>query len=369
MKTKILLILIILIILGAGGFLAYKSIFAPQMEEKTPVVEKKLEEEKVTEEQPEEQIVLPEEEEEEEQVKTEEAAPVGGEPRSTEVEREGKLPSVWTIEGVVVPGGYCDAEVVKLSDGRYRMYYGLDPRTYPENINIVSAVSSDGLNWIAEPGIRLPEGHIYAMPSVIELLDGRWRMYYNSGGIRSAVSDDGLNFQAEGLRLATNLQGPTVTRLDDGRYRMYLQDGDEPPPPTPPTSWIRSAISSDGLSWEMEPGIRLDGTKPLFYGMSASMISTPHIVKLFDGSFQLYFMAGSEKMDEGGKEGVYRAESVDGLSFSNITFLFGKYIDEEGRKIMLADPCAVKIEGGWRVYFGSDYGPFNTGISSAVGKH
>ena len=30
------------------------------------------------------------------------------------------LPSVWTIEGVVIPGGYCDAEVVELPDGGYR---------------------------------------------------------------------------------------------------------------------------------------------------------------------------------------------------------------------------------------------------------
>ena len=115
------------------------------------------------------------------------------------------------------------------------MYYGLDPRTYPENINIVSAVSSDGLNCTTEPGTRLPEGRP-AMPSVIELPDGRWRMYYNSGGIHSAISDDGINFQQEGLRLATNLQGPTVIRLDDGRYRMYLQDSEDAVPPTPPVS-------------------------------------------------------------------------------------------------------------------------------------
>ena len=282
----------------------------------------------------------------------------------TEVEEE--LPSVWTVEGVVIPGGYCDAEVVELPDGRYRMYYGLDPRTYPENINIVSAISSDGLTWNPEPGTRLPKGFNYAMPSVIELPDGRWRMYYNSGGIQSAISDDGLDFRAEGLRLATDFVGPTVIRLNDGRYRMYLQDCDEPAPPTPPTCRIKSAISSDGFSWEMELGIRLDGTKPLFYGMFADMLGTPDIVKLSDGSFRLYFLVGSQEMDEKGKEGVYSAESVDGLSFSDITFLFGKYVDEEGREVGTADPCVVKIEGGWRIYYASDCGPFSTGISSAV---
>ncbi len=294
--------------------------------------------------------------------------------------QEGEEPPSWTIEGVVIPGGYCDSEVVELPDGGYRMYYGLDPRTYPENINIVSAVSSDGLNWTPEPGTRLPEEPRAAMPSVIELPDGRWRMYYNSsGGIQSAISDDGLNFQAEGLRLADyddiNRVGPTVIRLDDGRYRMYYCEG-----PTQPTVignaegeqqpiWpdnIKSAISSDGLSWEIESGIRIDGTKPLFYGMFTNMIGTPDIVKISDGSFQLYFLAGSPEMDEKGVDGIYRAESADGLNFSNMTFLFGKYVDEEGREIITADPSVVKIEGGWRIYYASDCGPYSTGISSAV---
>ncbi|MBZ9572280.1 hypothetical protein KJA15_03045 [Patescibacteria group bacterium] len=387
MKTKILIALIILIGFGIGGFFVWKNISLPEAEKE------KIEEEKeAPEEQVEEQAVLPEEEEEEEVAFEEEVSkeklecpfgccfdeqykskscPSGYECKENkcvevvEVEKE-KLPSVWTIEGVVIPGGYCDAEVVKLPDGRYRMYYGLDPRTYPENINIVSAISSDGLNWTSEPGTRLPEGFNYAMPSVIELPDGRFRMYYNSGGIQSAISNDGLNFQVEGLRLVTDLVGPTVIRLDDGRYRMYLQDCDEPAPPTPPVCRIKSAISSDGLSWGIEPGIRIDGTKPLFYGMFANMIGTSDIVKLSDGSFRLYFLAGSQEMDEEGMEGIYSADSADGLSFSNITFLFGKYIDEEGREVGTADPCVVEIEEGWRVYFASDCGPFSTGISSAI---
>ena len=279
-------------------------------------------------------------------------------PTPTPVQQpEEKPSSTWTGEGVVVPGGYCDAEVVKLPDGRYRMYYGLDPRTYPENINIVSAVSSDGLNWAPEPGTRLPEGYTFAMASVIELPDGRWRMYYNSGGIRSSISDDGINFQAEGLRLETDHQGPSVIRLDDGRYRMYLQGGVEAPPPAPPVGQIESAISPDGLSWEMEPGARVD---------LQCAIGTPDVVKLSDGSFQLYFLAGSEKMAEEGVEGVYRVESADGLSFSNATFVFGNYVDEEGREVVPADPCVAKMKTGWRMYYACCVGTHSKGIGSAA---
>lgn len=345
MKTKILIVLIILIALGTGGFFIYKNIIAPE------VGEKEIEKEEVPEGKKE--IIVPFGEEEEKVS------------REKEERAKEELPSIWTREGVIIPGGYCDPEVVKLPDGRYRMYYGLDPRTYPENINIVSAVSSDGLNWTAEPGTRMSEG---ALPSVIELPDGRWRMYYNSpGSIQSAISDDGLNFQAEGLRLATNLGGPSVVKLDDGRYRMYLQDfefiavtvttGMPRMDVSPSVSRIKSAISPDGLSWEMEPGVRID---------AQYAIGTPDIVKLPDGSFQLYFFAGSEKMAEEGVEGVYRAESADGLSFSNITFVFGKYIDEEGRKVGTADPCVAKMKDGWRIYYGSCVGTHSKGIGSAT---
>ena len=44
----------------------------------------------------------------------------------------------------------------------------------------------------------------------------------------------------------------------------------------------------------------------------------------------------------------------------------GKYVDEKGRKIGTADPSVAEIEGGWRMYYASDCGPFSTGISSAV---
>ncbi len=273
-----------------------------------------------------------------------------------------ELPSVWTREGVLIPGGYCDPEVVKLPDGRYRMYYGLDPRTYPE-VAIISAVSSGGLNWIPESGIRISGEAMPAMPSVIELPDGRWRMYYSSGGIQSAISDDGLNFQQEGLQLANYgdivVRSSTVIRLDDGRYRMYYCEGKQQP--TWPVQ-VKSAISSDGLSWEIEPGIRIDGSKSPFYGH----IDGPDIVKLSDGSFRLYFWSGSPKQEKERTGGVYITDSVDGLNFSNITLIFGRFTDEEGRKILPADSSVVKIEEGWRMYCGSDYGIWSAIIANLL---
>jgi len=69
---------------------------------------------------------------------------------------------------VVIPGRYCDAEVVKLEDGRYRMYYSLEPEAPGFEGQVYSAVSADGINWIEEEGIRVKWA---TFPSVIRLSD------------------------------------------------------------------------------------------------------------------------------------------------------------------------------------------------------
>ncbi|MHC4442646.1 MAG: hypothetical protein ACYTF1_06575 [Planctomycetota bacterium] len=87
-------------------------------------------------------------------------------------------------------------QVVRLSDGRWRMYFaalpGSEEGPYEAGF-LFSAVSKHGLNWHREPGIRLKDADgkpIHAKyPSIVRKLDGRLRMYYDGhGGIRSAVA-------------------------------------------------------------------------------------------------------------------------------------------------------------------------------------
>ena len=97
------------------------------------------------------------------------------------------------------------------------MYYtGFGPgRTIDASYGyILSAVSKDGLNWSKEPGIRIdvhgPNAtHQVLCPDVIPLPDGRWRMYFEARvgdrptAILSAVSTDGLQWEPEeGVRIA-----------------------------------------------------------------------------------------------------------------------------------------------------------------------
>ena len=171
--------------------------------------------------------------------------------------------------------------VVALPGGGFRLFYtAIGPgRPFPTCQGyILSAVSDDGLDFRLEPGIRLaPRPDVPHMslrvlaPSVTRLADGRWRMYFESRGpatrptvICSAVSSDLVDWEPEGgIRLAgyDGLGGPRFTPLPGGRGRLYCFaktiEGVGPDGRPHRSTNVVSAISSDGLTFEFEPGYRM----------------------------------------------------------------------------------------------------------------
>jgi len=82
-------------------------------------------------------------------------------------------------------------QVVRLSDGRYRMIFAAESESAFSVL--FSAVSENGLSWQREPGIRLvnEQGEpVYGVcPSLVRTAEGKYRLYYDGeGGIRSAVA-------------------------------------------------------------------------------------------------------------------------------------------------------------------------------------
>ena len=171
-----------------------------------------------------------------------------------------------TIDPGVRLSGGAIPYVLKLKDGGYRMYYcGMSAP------GILSAISSDGLEFIKESGVRLsPVGgneSVVCDPTLVDLPDGRVRMYYKGGTggggggpsesihrIYSAVSNDGLNFQREGLVVDSEISGdggfasvPAAIRLPDSRVRLYYVSN---------SSYVGhgvvSRISSDGINFTPE---------------------------------------------------------------------------------------------------------------------
>jgi len=171
--------------------------------------------------------------------------------------------------------------VVRLPGGGFRLFYtAIGPgRPFPACQGyILSAISDDGLEFRLEPGIRLaPRPDVPHMslrvlaPSVTQLPDGRWHMYFESRGpatrptvICSAVSSDLIEWEPEdGVRLTGHdgLGGPRFAQLPDGRGRLTCFartiEGAGPDGRPRRSTNVVSAISADGLTFEFEPGYRI----------------------------------------------------------------------------------------------------------------
>jgi hypothetical protein len=229
-------------------------------------------------------------------------------------------------EKAVSDPDFCDASVVRLPDGRYRMY-GNSTTQLPNGRAIDSWISEDGIVFEKEPGFRLisPGGFL---PFVVMLPDGRFRMYYTdqsvyigfSGAraIKSAISTDGLNFVTEdGDRLtyldneyeAGGIRGAKILVLKDGTYRMYyvaIKDN---------VGRGLSAVSSDGLNWVREQGVRIDPqilcpANPDI-GPSDPFIDSNGIIHQY-----IWTVTCRNQSWQGAVAGLFDFTSVDGLTFS-----------------------------------------------------
>lgn len=260
--------------------------------------------------------------------------------------------SGWEVEeGKRITDPYFfDVCVIQLDDGTYRMYG-------ETRQNIESYVSSDGLSWQKEEGVRMPDA---AFPFVTRLPDGRFRMFYvpsggpgmNQDNILSAISSDGIDFTTEaGFRYKASsnyeerLSSPRVIRLDDGTYRMYFTASSGPPDNE--LVLILSASSTDGLSFTRDEGIRIDPRNADLLGERAAH-AWP--IKTSEGEIELFFQG----VHRHGGAGILSAVSQDGLEFSVKSI---PAIQEKERGLSPQDPCIVPIPGGLRMYYGIYRGP------------
>lgn len=191
--------------------------------------------------------------------------------------------------------------VVRIPSGGFRLFYtGVGPAKPFVACQgyILSAVSDDGLLFRTEPGIRLaPQPALPHMslrviaPTITSCSDGRWRMYFESRGtadrptvICSAVSSDMLRWELEeGIRLQnlSGVGGPRFLQLPDGRGRLYCFGSEFGPGGVASgqriSTSVISAITSDGLHFEFEPGFRLRDKQSEFdtAGISAAEVVPP----------------------------------------------------------------------------------------------
>lgn len=197
------------------------------------------------------------------------------------------------------------SDVVQLPDGRLRMYYGWSgpPSSpgRPPTTGIKSASSKDGKTWTVESGFRLQ-------------------------GASDAKDRESL------------ISGPSLVKLADGRWRMYYQSSPQGQQGKAPAFHIRSAISSDGLSFTREAGVRIEiapystatGLTLAGHGTSYYIAADGTYVGIFSGNLG----PNTQPSD------LVMATSTDGLTWGNFKKLYQGW----------HDPIVVKTAEGYKMY-------------------
>ncbi len=258
----------------------------------------------------------------------------------------------WQLVGISIAGTYADAEVVALGNGNYRMYYSIEPEVAGNKLEVFSAISTDGINWKKEEGTRK---EFATFPDVIKLADGRFRMYFqNAGVIKSAISTDGLSWTDEsGTRIdkvesgfdLEDVGAQGTIKLDDGTYIMaYRGTIDETykttdKVPNKDTHVYFWATSKDGLTFEKK-GLAIDSRNEILLGAADGA----EWATWDDGGLRIYFW---------GYAGVYHVTYQDG-TFSEPVFDF---TNNQNKMIKFppnppGDPTLAKINGKWFMYYG-----------------
>jgi hypothetical protein len=139
-------------------------------------------------------------------------------------------PEAVALDRLPADGHAIEPSVVQLEDGRLRIYFcvtgpGGQRPGRGETRRIFSAVSNDGLHFTLEDGPRL-EAPDVGNPRVVRAGDG-WLMFLPRGwDVTLARSEDGLHFRHDGKFQLQDASSPGVVTLKDGKVRLFLGERD-----------------------------------------------------------------------------------------------------------------------------------------------
>ncbi|MBI4893816.1 MAG: hypothetical protein HY821_24580 [Acidobacteria bacterium] len=186
--------------------------------------------------------------------------------------------SAFQIEGLSTLKAV-DPSIIKDSQGRFRLYYlasdySGDPAAGPNPHSIRMALSDDGIRFRESASVFDYDDLVD--PDVFRVKD-QWLMYvYSRNATIVARSDDGLRFTYEGPMSPTGWGTTAPITLPDGTLRLYAFDQR-----TPTGNAVRSFVSTDGIQWAIDPGIRLQAGP-------AEQITDPFVIP-WRGGYKMYF--------------------------------------------------------------------------------
>jgi len=257
---------------------------------------------------------------------------------------------------LTLPNGHADPTVVPTKTG-YRMYVNHQGGQSGQS-GIMIYTSTDGIKWDKEKDIIIPG----ASTSRAVVLESGIRLYYPGpqpikvgaprADMYSTSSADGLTFTKDPGTViqprsdAYYVEGPTVFQLADKTWRMYFnentvaaamqRDGE-----------IWGASSVDGTTWKRDDKVTMQaGEEESQVGnMKApwKQLLHPFVLKNPKGGYIMFYNSHSE---------MYAATSTDGLTWKKIGKIGIHGADMDGY---------FQADGTIRVYYG-DYSPATGGL-------
>jgi hypothetical protein len=253
------------------------------------------------------------------------------------VEADGKVTQVHTFERAGVP------TIARLADGRLIAAHQHFPADSDADFDKVAVHFSkdEGVTWTAAQVIEvdgLPQGMRFPFdPTLVPLPDGRLRLYFTGNfhsrssvpSIHSAVSTDGVHYTYEpGVRFAVDGRAviDCAVVLHQGVFHLFSPDngaGSNPGRPPeersvadrPRAATAYHATSTDGLAFKRVADVQMDGRRN-WLGNAQS-----------NGRFITFYGTG---------QGMWTAQSEDGITW-RLT---------EGPAIRGGDPGAVTTRDG-----------------------
>ena len=249
---------------------------------------------------------------------------------------------------------------------------------YYHDISIAS--SEDGLNFEKEDRILIEKASV---PDAVLLPNGRIMLYAVDGGGRSnsgllvGISDDygeSWDFgslQMEGLSEDITIAAdPEITYLEDGTFRLYfigfvISPGNSPQY-NPVANQILSAISSDGIHFSVEDGVRfseINATDPdivnindtwfMYLSQGPKLMATTSLDAMDFTYLKSIRERGSVSNTVQSDENLWRqfycnngimsATSTDGSIWQDDSGI--RLVPEEGE--FICDPVPIKTDNGW----------------------
>jgi sucrose-6-phosphate hydrolase SacC (GH32 family) len=160
----------------------------------------------------------------------------------------------WSKPSTVVVDGIgkdyirpCDPALVVLDDGKVRMYFTSQEQGV-KNAATYSAISSDGVHYTFEPGVRFQVDGRQVLDPTIVRLGNTWHYYApqqrGPGKGYHATSDDGLTFKAaEDVTIPGEHRWLGGAVADGERIRFFGTA----------SNGVWTATSTDGVNWTMDP--------------------------------------------------------------------------------------------------------------------